>query len=567
MIQQKTAQIHQLVLLVLSCLIYHADCLPNIVILFADNLGYNDVGAVTDTSGNFSSLTRTPNIDKLGQDGMKLKNWNSAAALCSASRSALLTGRYPVRSGIFPGVFKPDAENGLKSEEITIAEYLKQQNYATSIVGKWHLGQREEYLPTNHGFDEWFGIPYAMAGGSLDNHLCGFDSNATIWLPLFEGTKIVQQPVDLTNLAQRYADKAQKFIERNVANHQPFFLYVPFSHVHQLCAPQQNSCQWASKQFSSDSPKASFADAVEEMDWIAGKVLDQLDKSNVANDTLVIFTSDNGPWLAEQSCSGSKGPFEARWFRDNVDPDCTACPLDYIPSPTEERPRRCVFAGKEALYQIDGVHCGEDVGLGSYWEANIRMPAIVRWPGKVPKGKEIMDMVSTLDVLPTILNLIGVSPQVDLDGIDVSPLLYQNATNTSVFDDRILFFWRDGFKDGPLPAPWGRFDVVAAKLGNIKAWFYTKSAHYNADEEVLHDPPLIFDIISDPAEAYPLDPKEHWHTIQKIIKKVEEHKGTVDWNEPLTLATDPKFYPCSNRNAHCRSDLKITIEAQQYMRL
>ena len=539
-------------------LFHKVECLPNIVILFADNLGYNDVG--TFNSDSDTSTTRTPNIDKLGRDGLKFNNWNSAAALCSASRSALLTGRYPVRSGIFPSVFKPDAQYGLGSEEVTIAEYLKEQNYSTSIVGKWHLGQREEYLPTNHGFDEWYGIPYHMSGGSLDNHLCGFDPNATIWLPLFDGTEIVQQPVDLTNLAQRYASKAKQFIERNVARQQPFFLYVPFSHVHQLCAPQQNSCQWASKQFSKDSPKASFGDSVEEMDWIAGEIIDQLDKSNVANETVVFFTSDNGPWVAEKSCSGSKGPFEGRWLRDNVPGDCTACPLDYSPSPTTERPRRCVLTTKEQLYEIDGVHCGEDVGLGSYWEANVRMPAIVRWPGEIKEGRETMDMVSTLDIFPTILNLVGKSPrdQLKLDGMDITPIMFDNTTSyVDDFHDRVLYFWRDGFRDGPLPPPYGRFDVVAAKVGSIKAWFYTKSAHYNEDEEVYHDPPLIFDIISDPAEAYPLNPEDYKDEIERILAFVKGHKASVDWREALTIARDPKFYPCSDRNANCRSSFEV----------
>lgn len=527
--------------------------------MFADNLGYDDVGAFSNTNLK-EPLTRTPNLDKLTQDGMKLNNWNSAAFLCSASRSALLTGKYPVRNGVFPGVFKSDAEFGLNPEEMTIAGYLKQHNYATSIVGKWHLGQREKYLPTNFGFDEWLGVPYHMSGGSLDHHLCGFDQNSTIWLPLFEGRGIVEQPVDLTNLAQRYAEKAQNFIKKSVARDQPFFLYLPFSHVHQLCAPLLNSCQWASKQFSKESPVGKFTDAVREMDWIAGEVIDQLDKSNVTNETLVIFTSDNGPWLAEKSCSGSKGPFEARWFRENVDPDCTACPHDYVPSPTSERPRRCIFAPNDIVYEIDGVHCGEDVGLGSYWEANVRMPAAIKWPGKIKPGIETMDMVSTLDVLPTILSLVGLSPRDDLDGIDISSILFRNSTTfTSSIDDRMLFFWRDGFTNGPLPAPFGRFDVVAAKIGNIKAWFYTKSSHYNADKEVFHDPPLLFDTVSDPAEAYPLDPNEYSQTIKTIMKKVAEHKATVDWSEPLTLARDPKFYPCFDPKTQCRTSFSAPI--------
>jgi arylsulfatase A len=534
------------------------ECLPNIVVLFADNLGYGDIGV-------FGAPTaRTPNIDSLASQGLKLNNWNSAAHLCSASRAALLTGRYPVRSGVYPAVFKPDAANGLSPEEVTIAEYLKEKGYATSIVGKWHLGHREDFLPTNQGFDEWFGIPYHMSGGSIDDHVCGFDHNETMWLPLFNGTEIVEQPVDLRFLAQRYSSRAQQFMKQSVSNDSPFFLYVPFSHVHQLCAPQQAACQWASNQFSFTSPHGNFEDAVEEMDWIAGEILSELENLNIVNDTLVLFTSDNGPWVAEQSCSGSKGPFEGRWLRDNVHENCTACPHDYIPSPTPDRPRRCIYPGKENLYQLDGVHCGEDTGLGGIWEANLRMPALARWPGQIPAGSETMSMVSTLDVLPTILNIAGINAiPSTLDGVDITNILFQNDTKSiedELEEERVLFFWRDGFEDGPLPSPYGRFDVVAAKLGRFKAWFYTKSAHYNADIEVFHDPPLLFDTMEDPAEAFPLEAKDHTDVIQHIRNLVEKHKSTVDWVTPLTVARDPRFIPCVDQSSNCRTHIYDTFD-------
>lgn len=538
--------------------------LPNIIVFFADNLGYNDLGVFGAASA------RTPNIDNLAYQGMKLNNWNSAAHLCSASRAALLTGKYPVRTGVYPSVFKPDAVNGLDPKEVTIAEYLKEKGYATSIVGKWHLGHREEYLPTNQGFDEWFGIPYHMSGGSIDDHICGFDTNETIWLPLFEGKDIVEQPVDLTDLAQRYSKVARNFIRQNVEKETPFFLYFPFSHVHQLCAPQQAACQWASNMFSPNSPRGRFIDAVEEMDWIAGQVLSEIDDLNISNETLVLFTSDNGPWVAEKSCSGSKGPFEGRWLRDNLDDACTACPHDYVPSPTLERPRRCVFPGKENEYQMDGVHCGDDTGLGGVWEANLRMPALARWPNHIPAGVETMSMVSTLDVLPTILNLAGIPINQTLDGVDITNILFQNNNGTDsiieTLENRILFFWRDGFEEGPLPKPFGRFEVVAAKYGPYKAWFYTKSAHYNDDIQVFHDPPLLFNVIEDPAEAFPLDVDGHIDIVQRIIKAVDEHVKTVDWVTPLTLARDPRFTPCFDKDTKCRTHAQsneMTIDGRQ----
>ena len=642
--------------------------LPNIIVLFADNLGYADVGSFSaDTPSN------TPNIDTyLAKEGMRLHNWNSIAHLCSASRAALLTGRYPIRTGTFPGVYKPDAKNGLSSEkETTIAKYLKRiknhqvdsrQNnatgtessirdedssaYATLIVGKWHLGHSQEhFLPApSHGFDEWYGIPYHMSGGSLDSHICVFDANSSTaevqntssssssgtnnwWLPLYRNDKIVQQPVNLQTLAQRYAKKATHFIRTNVQRKRPFFLYMPFSHVHQLCAPndydssnhgqstEQQTCQWSginknnysdSRDITTTNFTSSFDNAVQEMDWIAGQILKAVDASDaVKNNTFVLFTSDNGPWVAEQSCSGRKGPFAGQWLRDNVAMNCTSCPHDYIPSPTQQRPRRCVLRnyqgptndGETSLNEIpldgpsmDGVHCGEDSGLGSSWEANVRMPAIARWPGKIAPNSHSHSVVSTLDVLPTILSIVTKASRVksrtgdktsqgdwkaefgverDIDGTDISPVLFSGGVGEKgalsnymrhSFDNqkRLLFFWRDGFDEGPLPQPYGRFDVVAVKVGRRhKVWFWTKSGHYNYDPAVYHDPPLVFDVLDDPAEAYPLDPEQHKELIDFAIREVIKHKAGIDWMDPgpLTLDRNPMYIPCVNHATKCRTDL------------
>lgn len=287
---------------------------PNLVILFADNLAYDDVSFFQHARASDShqrEFSRTPNLDSLGRQGIKFTNWNSAAALCSASRSALLTSKYPVRTGTYPRVFRPDAKYGLLPEETTLAELVKKEGYRTSIVGKWHLGHRESYLPTNQGFDSWIGIPYHMSGGSLDDHVCNSDLNKTMWLPLYENNTIVEQPVELSNLATKYASAASNFIHMSALERKPYFLYMAFSHVHQLCAPrdmdEQRFCQWGSME------NASFSSAVEEMDWIAGEIIQALDESGTANNTLVLFTSDNGPWVAEQECSGSKGPFKGEW--------------------------------------------------------------------------------------------------------------------------------------------------------------------------------------------------------------------------------------------------------------
>lgn len=516
--------------------------LPNIVILLADNLGYNDISL-------FGAPTaQTPHIDSIGRKGMKLNHWNSAAHLCSASRASLLTGQYPARLGIYPRVFHSDAVYGLPpNETTTLAEYLRNEHgYATMIVGKWHLGHRPPYLPTNQGFDEWLGIPYHMSGGSVDRHVCAYDDDETQWLPLYANDTIVQQPVSVQTLAHQYSQAAVRFLQRHQQMNKPHFLYMAFSHVHQLCAPkhgpEQAQCQWAKDE------NATFVHAVEEMDWIAGQILNQIgDDSN----TIVLFTSDNGPWVAEQECAGSKGPFEGRWLMENAPWDCTACPGDYRASPTRDEPRRCLLESTQS--SLTGVPCGADTGLGSVWEANLRMPALIQWPGTIQPGTESMESLSTLDVVPTILSLVGMlnhTIQETLDGMDFSPLLYGKKLDTS---ERVLFFWRDGFAEGPLPPPYGRNDVAAIKVGNLKGFFWTKSAHYNDDVEVYHDPPLLFDVLKDPAEAFALDPNQHAGLIDTMKRLVAEHKASIPPTFPYTLPTDPKYLPCADPNTNCRT--------------
>ena len=351
----------------------------NVLIMLADNLGYADLSFLGAPPG------RTPHIDHLAQTGKQFQHWNSAAHLCSASRATLLTGKYAARTGIFPSVFANDAVFGLMPFEVTLAEYLRQEGYATSMVGKWHLGHRKPFLPTMHGFDEWLGIPYHMSGGSLDNHVCAYDDDQTWWLPLYDGDTIVEQPVKLKYLADQYAARATRFIHKNVQHETPFFLYLAFPHMHQLCAPkdgnEQETCQWAGSRFDDDKFQGlnkTFADAITEMDWIVGQVTKALHETGAANNTLVLFTSDNGPWLAEQRCSGAKGPWKGKWLAEHVDQNCTACPHDFELDPSVERPRRCRLKGstpasddKLSSFYVDGVHCGEDVGLGSVWEVRI----------------------------------------------------------------------------------------------------------------------------------------------------------------------------------------------------
>lgn len=350
---------------------------PNLVVFFADNLGYGDIGA-------FGGITPTPHVDQLAAEGLRLKNWNSGASLCSPSRAALMTGRLEVRTGVYPAVFKSDAVNGLPQNETTVAEFLSRSGYATAAVGKWHLGQRPQYLPPNRGFDEYLGVPYSMDMGSLDGVHCATDTNDTMWLPVMNGTRVAQQPAVLSDLAQRYASRshfklimisarmtsegghfsrryaafARDFIGRSVQRAVPFFLYVPFSHVHQLCEPTRG--QWSSSAFHGASGVGPFGDAVAEMDWITGQVMAEQAERDIDEATLTLWTSDDGPWTAEQQSAGSTGPFQARWFAARAPAGCFSCPAGYVNAPTAARPVRCVCAAtrQTAEVEMDGLPCG-----------------------------------------------------------------------------------------------------------------------------------------------------------------------------------------------------------------
>ena len=272
-------------------------------------------------------------------------------------------------------------------------------------------------------------------------------------------------------------------------------------------------------------------------------------------------------------------------LRDHVPLNCTACPHDYVPDPTAHRPRQCIlrvqptaagkvndgddartdtpFADDDNVLSVDGVHCGEDSGLGSTWEANLRMPALVMWPGKIEANTSTVALVSSLDLVPTLLSIVGISDEADLfDGVDISSVLFGTEPDYDS-DNRVLFFWRDGFllNTSPLGPPYGRFDVVAVKVGRIKAWYWTKSAHYNADFEEFHDPPLLFDTIADPGEAFPIDYPHDDDTgyyvqlVKHIDQLVQVHKSEINGAHlsPLTLRRDPRYVPCVDPATNCRT--------------
>ncbi|MSR55060.1 MAG: arylsulfatase [Gemmataceae bacterium] len=358
-----------LLLLSLSTLICQAaDRPPNVVIIFADDLGYGDIGCF----GNKD--IRTPNIDRIAAEGIKFTDFYVAQAVCSASRTALLTGCYPNRVGIL-GALGPASKNGIHERETTIAEMLKAKGYATAIFGKWHLGHHPQFLPTKHGFDEYFGLPYS-------NDMWPQHPTAKFpALPLISGNKTIEENPDQTKLTSWYTERGVKFIEAN--QDKPFFLYMPHSMPH---VPL-----FVSDQHKGKSKAGLFGDVIEELDWSVGKILATLKKHDLEKNTLVIFTSDNGPWLSYGNHAGTAGPLRE--------------------------------------------------GKGTSFDGGVRVPFVARLPGMFPAGSVCKTPAMTIDLLPTIANLAGARlPELRIDGKDIGPLL-RNEPNAKSPQEAYFFYW------------------------------------------------------------------------------------------------------------------------------
>ena len=333
---------------------------PNIIVIYMDDMGYADVSCFG------AQGYQTPNIDRLAKEGRKFTNFHVAQAVCSASRTALLTGCYPNRVGIH-GALGPNSKHGINANEMTLAEVVKQKGYATAAVGKWHLGHLPQFLPTQHGFDEYYGLPYSNDMWPYHperpkNNKGGFPK-----LPMMENDKIIDDDVtaeDQTHLTTDYTAKAVSFIERS--KNKPFLLYLAQSMVH---VPL-----FVSDKFKGKSGKGLFTDVMMEVDWSVGQVLDTLDKNGLTENTWVIFSSDNGPWLSYGDHAGSAGPLRE--------------------------------------------------GKGTSWEGGTRVCGLMRWPGKIPAGTTSDAMMMTIDMLPTIAATVGADlPKHDIDGKNVWPLI------------------------------------------------------------------------------------------------------------------------------------------------
>ena len=325
---------------------------PNIILIYADDLGSGDLGC-------YGSNLPTPNLDKMASQGVIFRQCSSSSPVCSPARAGLLTGRYPTRVGV-PDVLQPGDTGGLSLSETTMANVLKTAGYATMCIGKWHLGSAPQYMPTRRGFDGFYGVPY---------------SNDMSPLPLMQNTAVIQEPAILNTLTQNYTEQAVSFISKS--RNSPFFLYMPHTFPHIPLA--------ASTQFVGKSGFGLYGDTLAEIDWSVGQVLQSVQENGLDDDTLVLFSSDHGPWF-----QGRNGGLRGR--------------------------------------------------KGETWEGGFRVPLIARFPGQIPEGHVCRGMATTMDILPTVARLSGAAlPGAPLDGHNIWPLMTGEGS-TAIARDAFLYF-------------------------------------------------------------------------------------------------------------------------------
>ena len=345
---------------------------PNIVFVFIDDMGYGDIGPFGSTKN------RTPHLDRMAKEGMRLTSFY-AAPVCSVSRAQVITGCYGQRVSL-PGVLFPGCPNGINAEEHTVAELIKVQGYATMCIGKWHLGDQPEFLPTRHGFDHYFGIPYS---NDMLSRVAGEGRSV---VPLVRDEKLIEQLTgdDQDLLTGRYTEEAVRFIREN--QDRPFFLYLPHTAVHVPIHPGD--------EFRGKSKNGRYGDWVEEVDWSVGRVLDTLRELKLDARTLVVFSSDNGPWLTQGKDGGEAGPLRG--------------------------------------------------GKGSTFEGGVPEPTIAWWPGKIAPGSTCDAIAGNIDLLPTFVSLAGGHVPADrkIDGRDISPLLFGESKESP----REVHYYYRGYK-------------------------------------------------------------------------------------------------------------------------
>lgn len=419
---------------------------PNVVLIFIDDMGYGDVGCYG------AEKIRTPNIDRLAAEGIKFTDFYSNCAVCSGSRAALMTGCHYQRVSMSPVLF-PGNNIGLHNDEVTIAEVLKANGYATACVGKWHLGHKPQFLPTRQGFDSYFGIPYSndmwidpaaplakevkFNGDWTAEKLRNTPMPPRNVSPLYRNEEVIEYPIDQTQLTKLYTQESIKFIEAH--KEEPFFLYLP----HTMC----HVPLYASEAFKGKSAAGLFGDVIEELDWSVGEILKTLKATGIDDRTLVIFTSDNG------AASGSSKPLR----------------------------------GKKA----------------TMYEGGVREPCLMRWPGQIPAGAQCQQVAGTIDILPTLAKLTGAKlPERKIDGHDIWPLMQGDKSAKSPHENYVLLHGQGSVRSGPwkyYPWPEGgtgagankKKKKAAAPASSDPVQLYDLSADLSETKNVAADHPEV----------------------------------------------------------------------------